>query len=196
VAAGDLIAQTREELTALLADRLTKDGLEAELTSTIAAAAVAALADKEIVRPQAGTLALLTRRYAIRSDDLNVLDGFIKSFVPLAMGGFAVTGSAGVAALSFIIGAALQLLRSAWQRGARITDDEHRVLLILMSNITTPEQPGMTAEEIAGVVHRTTDWTVVHIQNILRALSAKVTRNQSTIALVTVDGAERWRPHT
>lgn len=194
--AGDLIAHTREELTALLADRLQKDGVASELTSTISTAAVAALADEESVRPREGTLGLLTRGYAIRRDDLNVLDGFIKSFVPLAMGGFVVTGSAGVAAVSVIIGAALQLLRSAWQRGARITDDEQRVLLILVNNVTTPEQPGMTVEEIAGVVHRTTDWTVAHIQNILRALSAKVTRNQSTIALVTVDAAERWRPHT
>jgi len=198
-----MIGQSREisgtsldEISAKLGDRLSRHGVQSESAAILAAAIASefAVVEPHVSRP--GTLGLLIGRYAIRTDDLALLDAMIAGFAALANGQFFLNGPVAIAVRVAIAVAALKFLKPLWLRGVVLSADEARVFLIVQSNTTALTDEGLTAAEIVEILQRVSPECDMHwADEILQRLAAMTARDQSTTSLISCDSRKRWRSH-
>ena len=192
----DALTGTRDELSSRLAARHQHEQWPAPALEQMAAVFVEAGGEPLPVRSPVGGLGFLVRRYAVRTDDVKLFDCVVNALSAAAGAGFFLDGGPVAAAMTAIGMAVIRFLWQLRSNGVVLDEDQVRVLTILCANVGGPSDPGLTAEEILGVVRRVTpEKDLAWVEAQLASLAQCPVASGATRALVSQDHQNRWRPH-
>jgi hypothetical protein len=190
-------ASTTGELVDSLARELKESGVGSAYAEEIAKALVEEYATFEVPPSRPGTLGAIIGRYAIRKDEIKLFDALTDG-LKTAAGVEFFAGHQPALSAKVALGVSLaKLIRSFLQRGAILDRDTVHVLTILKCNADSPEDLGLTVEEILKIAQRTKpDCDLARIEHRLDFLRTVPTRDGGTTMLASQDGLGKWRSHT
>lgn len=190
-----LYFSTMDALTASLTEVSGRKGLPREFAERFAEAFAAEFATVEVQPTRPGTLGMLVGRYALRKDDLKLFDAITDGLKSAASVSFFASNQPAVGAKVAIGVSLARLLRTLVMRGVWLDPDTLQILTILRCNVSTPADPGLSAEELLSVVQRTKpEADLGRVQRLLSQLNESPTRDGTTARLAFSDPAGRWRP--
>jgi hypothetical protein len=189
-------APTQEELAELLANDLLAKGMEPGFARVLADELVQKFAEYEVPPSQPGTLGFLVGRYAIRKDDFKIFEALADGLKAAAAVSF-FTAHQPVIGTNVALGVSLaKLLRSIAMRGALLDPDTVLLLTILKATVRSPDDDGLTANEILTMVSSTQpNADLAWVQKRLDRLKDFPTRDGAVTKLASSDSDGHWRPH-
>jgi len=189
-------APTIELLVEHLAADLRTKGIEAEFAHELARILVEEFAVYEVPPAKPGTFGFLVGRYAIRKDDFKIFDALTDGLKAAAAVSFFTTHQPVMGANVALGVAFAKLLRSIAMRGAFLDSDTVLVLSILKCAVRSPDDEGLTSNEILTMVSSTRpDADLTWVQQRLDHLKDFPTRDGAVAKLASSDSAGRWRSH-
>jgi hypothetical protein len=189
-------APTIEQLAESLASDLHSKGIESEFARELAQQLAQEFAVYDIPPAKPGTLGFLVGRYAIRKDEFKIFDALTDGLKAAAAVSFFATHQPVIGA-NVALGVSLaKLLRSIAMRGAMIDPDSVVILALLKSAVGSPDDEGLTANEILTMVSSTRpNADLAWVQQRLDRLKEFPTRDGAAAKLASSDSAGRWRSH-
>jgi hypothetical protein len=189
-------ADTQDELVASLAEHFRARGIGAEFANAMANGLTDEFATFEVPPPRPNTLSLLIGRYAIRKDNIKIFDALMDG-LKAAAGVTFFTAHQPVLSANVGIGISLaRVLRDLVNRGVLLNDKSLRILTILKCNVTAPNSPGLSPNEILEILQRTDPQADLdNVQQLLIFLRSVPTRDGGEAKLASNDASGRWRVH-
>ena len=189
-------ASTREQLAEPLAGDLQSKGMESGFARVLADELVQEFAEYDVPSAEPGRLGFLVGRYAIRKDDFKIFEALTDGLKAAAAVSF-FTAHQPVVGTNVALGVSLaKLFRSIAMRGALLDPDTVLILTVLKTTVRSPDEKGLTADEILTMVSSTRPDTDVNwVQKRLDRLKDFPTRDGAVTKLASPDSAGLWRPH-
>jgi hypothetical protein len=184
----------------LLAKDLAADfqakGIETEFAGELAKELTKEFATNEASPIPPGTVGFLVGRYAIRKNDFKIFDSLTDGLKAAAAVGFFTTHQPAIGAKVAIAVSMAKLLRSIAMRGALLDSDHALVLSILKCTVRSPDDEGLTPNEILTMVSSSRpNADLAWVQQRLDRLKEFPTRDGDVAKLASSDSFGRWRSH-
>src|SRR5882762_2338526 len=191
-----LVAESIQELSRSLATWLRSRSLSQTYAAEFAEALAAEYASLETPPSNADGFHLVFRHYVIRKDDLRIFEA-VATGLTASAGVHFFTESQPLLQANVAIGLALvRLARTLMLRGVLLDDDTLHVLTILRWNVKSPNDPGLSVEDIVQIIRRTkpaanNEW----VEQKLLLLSQIPTYDGGRTSLASKDSSGLWRSH-
>lgn len=181
----------RAEAIDYLAAGLSGWGLDDEAGAALAAALADTLVTFSSESPTEG-FGLVLGRFAIRDDDLAVLDAAKSAVLAAAPTNFFFNAPT-TASLAGLLAAMCVLVRQIHRKGCRLDPIQRHILLCLKA-----AGRRLTTEELTAILNRDSGqaghWTTEAVEVELARLSAVPLRDGSVVSLVSRDADGTWAP--
>jgi len=174
----------RQKLISTLSQRMALSGVPDEMSMEVAEQLPSFF--EQPMRPRRG-FELVFKRWAIRDDDLQIIDFVCSS---LTAGAAAATGGALLAVGAAAVAALIKLTYSFLKKGAKITAMQHRLLLGLKA-----DSRGKTIENLAAWMHEAypgDQSSTTGVARELAALQSIALADGTVVALVSKNGGGLW----
>jgi hypothetical protein len=174
----------RQELISTLYQRMTLSGVPQEMSMEVAEQLPSFF--EQPAGPRRG-FELVFKRWAIRDDDLKVIDFVCSS---LTVGAAAATGGPLLAVGAAAVTALIKLTHSCLKKGAKITTMQQRLLLGLKA-----DSRGKTIENLAEWMHEAypgDQCSTAVVERELASLQSIALADGTMVALVSKTGGGLW----
>jgi hypothetical protein len=171
-----------------LSDHLMQRGFSTQMSKDVAQE-LSKLFHSSPAKPK-GFQRLVGNCWAIRDDDLKLIDFICSSLLAGVV--FVATTNPVIVVGAGAVAATFKLIYAFMKKGARLTQNQHQILLGLKKSSS-----GYTIEELTdwlSVSYRTKGWNRSVVEAELKALQAIPLNDGTVVQLVNRDNRDKWYP--